>query len=60
MYAGSVLNVSELDPIESQIMVFNIQQDPSKYRWLKGFGRDSKSVAFGRGGSSPPTGTIFR
>ena len=21
---------------------------------------DSKSVAFGRGGSSPPTGTIFR
>ncbi|ANS86447.1 hypothetical protein VSVS12_02698 [Vibrio scophthalmi] len=41
-------------------MVFNIQQDPSKYSYLKDHVRYSKSVAFGRGGSSPPTGTIFR
>ncbi|HDZ3732988.1 TPA: hypothetical protein RSW61_004631 [Vibrio harveyi] len=30
-YVESVLIAYNLDPTESQFMVFNIQQDPSKY-----------------------------
>ncbi|TKF80878.1 hypothetical protein FCV62_05065 [Vibrio kanaloae] len=56
----SVLKVCNVDPTKSLFMVFNIQKYPSKSNCSKAHERFSKSVAFGRGGSSPPTGTIFK
>ncbi|CDT33435.1 hypothetical protein VCR4J2_40004 [Vibrio coralliirubri] len=53
-------NACKLDPKQSHTNVNKIQQDTSIDSYFKVIASDSKSVAFGRGGSSPPTGTIFR
>ena len=46
--------------MKSYFMVLDIQKNPLKCKLLQELKRNSKSVAFGRGGSSPPTGTIHR
>ncbi len=45
--------------MKSYFMVLDIQKNPLKCKLLQELKRNSKSVAFGRGGSSPPTGTIL-
>ncbi|TOC38011.1 hypothetical protein CGJ88_21505 [Vibrio parahaemolyticus] len=46
--------------MKSYFMVLDIQKNPLKCKLLQELKRNSKSVAFGRGGSSLPTGTIHR
>ena len=53
-------NAYKLDPKKSPESAKKIQRNPSIDNYFKVLGMDSKSVAFGRGGSSPPTGTIYR